>query len=296
MAQTFYDNHYEVTFFSDLLSSANSLFDWLSIKKTNYDVNKIINDSDLVIVDIQSPFFKANEELLIKNKKVLLTTAKDFTLNVMNLKDCSVNFLFNNELKISHGPVCEDSKSGKSMVECADEFILKKFGIKPSEKLPRVKISINPEKNLTIFPTTPNPKKNYSASGFKSLASSLNKKGWNVTIVCTPSEFELLTKEYAQFNVKSFASIKELIEYLANASLVISNDSGGGHLASMLGIPTVTITRKNKSFLWRPGYENNIVITPIIKFKLISGHIWRPFISTRMILKAVNLLSATNKL
>jgi len=51
----------------------------------------------------------------------------------------------------------------------------------------------------------------------------------------------------------------------------------------MLGIPTITITRKNKNFVWRPGYNLGNVVSPIITLKFGGEHIWRPFISIKKI-------------
>ncbi len=298
LAQAFSESHFNVEIFSDLLLSSKNLFDWISIKETNSDPSQILAYCELLIVDIHSPFFITNKKLLENNPKVLLTTAKDFTIRKNALKDCSLRFL-GKDLKIAHGPICEDSKSGKSMIECVDNFVFTKFGLNPPCQTPKVSIKIklsnDLKKHVAIFPTTPNPKKNYSTSGFKKLAYLLQKKEWKVTIVCTPDEKSLLAAQYPPFEVKSFPSIKELIEFLASTNLVISNDSGGGHLASMLGIPTITITRKSENFLWRPGYANNIVISPNIKFKFFSGHIWRPFISIRKIINATESLLVSSK-
>jgi len=200
LAQAFAESHLNVEIFSDLLLSSKNLFDWISIKEANSDPSQILANSELLIVDIHSPFFITNKKLLKNNPKVLLTTTKDFTIRKHALKDCSLRFL-GKGIKIAHGPICEDSKSGKSMIEWTDHFVFKKFGLNPPCKTPKVKIKLSNDlkKHIAIFPTTPNPKKNYSISGFKKLAHLVQKKDWKVTIVCTPDEKRLLAAQYLPF-------------------------------------------------------------------------------------------------
>ena len=62
----------------------------------------------------------------------------------------------------------------------------------------------------------------------------------------------------------------------------IGNDSGGGHLAACLHIPTLSIHgRKGKAKVWRPGWGQVEVVTPLIN--VIGGslrqHLWKYFLS-----------------
>ncbi|MCI5138069.1 MAG: lipopolysaccharide heptosyltransferase family protein, partial [Candidatus Electrothrix sp. AR1] len=70
--------------------------------------------------------------------------------------------------------------------------------------------------------------------------------------------------------------------FLYESGFFIGNDSGGGHLASCLDIPVLSIHgRKGKSRVWRPGWGQVEVVTPLIN--VIGGslrqHFWKYFLS-----------------
>ncbi|MDC6679276.1 hypothetical protein OEZ78_27820, partial [Leclercia adecarboxylata] len=109
---------------------------------------------------------------------------------------------------------------------------------------------------VLIFPTTPQPKKNYWLLGFRLLGHAIRKNGWDVEYVGVPKEHHQLEAAFPGFVVRSFVDISGLIDHVSTASVVISNDSGGGHLASLIGLKTFTITRRGEQFTWRPGFNN----------------------------------------
>ena len=134
-------------------------------------------------------------------------------------------------------------------------------------------------KRVAIFPTTPMQAKNYSLAGFKFVARTLQRQGWEVEFVCTPSEQDGLRADLQKWPLQAFGTIGELARYLGGCAVVISNDSGGGHLGSLLGLATFTVTRRAQTFAWRPGFNRfNQVISPLFTFKFMGKPVWRPFI------------------
>ena len=105
-----------------------------------------------------------------------------------------------------------------------------------------------------------------------------------------PLEYETLTQSAGNVPVCSFETIRDLIIHIATSSVVISNDSGGGHLGAMLGLKTITITKKPNEFVWRPGFSGSRhVVGPAMTFKWFSGRIWRPFIPIGKIVALIGL-------
>jgi ADP-heptose:LPS heptosyltransferase len=184
------------------------------------------------------------------------------------------------------------------MVQWINQYAHEAFGLDCPEPVPVPAIAVqkSPSQNrplpredrkppdaqrtkLAIFPTSALSKKDYPLRAWLWLANRLTKDGWTVDFVCLPKEQAAMQKVCANFAVRSFPDIKALMDYLSDCTAVISNDSGGGHLASLMGKKTFTITRRKGSFSWRPGFnEFNYVLTPLIGLKLFGHYIWRPFI------------------
>ena len=107
--------------------------------------------------------------------------------------------------------------------------------------------SIEPEKFAVLVTGSAHPDKCWPVERFAKLAEKISAK-FNLKIVTTGTESEkYLTqklKDIAKVPVTDLAgklSIKQLISFLSQAAIVISNDTGPGHIAAVLGIPVVMI-------------------------------------------------------
>lgn len=288
LAQTFHQAGYKVNFYTDMMADAQTIFDWVTICSSESVKNVDLSD-EYLLMDVLSPISEQILSKVIESKNCVLFTAKSFPKEIKKLRLAH----FQGEL-LPDRALCLNDKQGKSMVEWADDFTEKVFGLKASQTLPEVRLPAQTETaqdKVIIFPTTPNPKKNYWLGGFAKIASKLMKNGKEPQIVVVPAEQESVRKSFSELEVHSFSSIADLMVFMADARVVISNDSGGGHLAAMLGIPTITITRKSENFVWRPGYGKAYVVTPLFTFKLGGGHIWRPLVSQKKIISRALLLT-----
>ncbi len=196
------------------------------------------------------------------------------------------------ELAGAHNVICRDPKAGKTMVQWIDLYAEEVLGLDLSrpvsgfQSLPDV--ASDASRRVAIFPTTPHSSKNFSPSGFLRLARRLTSLGWQVEFVGVPAEQQALQAQYSAYPVHAFGDLKGLVGFLRTCSVVISNDSGGGHLGSLLGLRTFTITRRRSDFTWRPGFnESNRVINPVMSFKWMGKTVWRPFIPLRRIVRAL---------
>ncbi|MES2345500.1 MAG: glycosyltransferase family 9 protein [Chlamydiota bacterium] len=114
---------------------------------------------------------------------------------------------------------------------------------------------------VILHPTSSRPGKNWKETKFIQLAEELEKKGYEPVFILTKEE----KAEWPalRFLVPEFDSLDVMAAFVAEAGGMIGNDSGIGHLASSLGLPTVTICRsKMTANFWRPAFAPNVLVTP----------------------------------
>ena len=158
--------------------------------------------------------------------------------------------------------------------------------------LPKDKTFRKYPKRIVIHPTSNDPKRNWKPEQFLKLAKMLKKEGFSLSFCVGPDE----RKEWEAletFDLPHFDSLKEVKEHIYESGFLIGNDSGLGHLASNLGIPTLTISGNPKRVrLWRPDWSIGKVATlpfPLPNFKGINFRLrenrWQSFVSTRRVYK-----------
>jgi len=87
-----------------------------------------------------------------------------------------------------------------------------------------------------------------------------------------------------------FVSLEGLFTFLYESGFFLGNDSGPGHVASCLKIPSLTIARTAKVMrLWRPGWGGELITAPkwIPNFKgmRINKRFWRSLISVKAVIR-----------
>jgi hypothetical protein len=150
------------------------------------------------------------------------------------------------------------------------------------------------KKRIMIHPTSGNINKNWSANKFIKLARILKTQGWKPVFCLAPNErvsWEKLLQN--EFPIPLLPSLDELAIYLYETNYFIGNDSGIGHLASALGIPTLTIIRvtSKKNFRWRPGWTYGKVVKTPFKIKIKGRQFWQLFLSVNRVLKTFQELT-----
>lgn len=158
-------------------------------------------------------------------------------------------------------------------------------------------------KRIVIHPTSNDPKRNWFSSQFLSLAHRLKNEGYSISFSVSPSErVNWLHVEKQGFQLPLFSDLSQLSAYLYESGFFIGNDSGIGHLASNLSIPTLTISGNPKRVrLWRPDWHIGHIVTlsfPLPNFKglylPIRENFWQHFISVSRTLKAFHKLKQAN--
>lgn len=158
---------------------------------------------------------------------------------------------------------------------------------------------------VILHPTSSHVSKNWRKEQFLKLAHALQSNGYNPVFVVGAHEYpEWQSIQEQGHLVISFPSLDTLALFIYESGYLIGNDSGLGHLASNLGLPTLTISGSLKTIpVWRPGWGLNIVKT--IPFNLpnwkgihlrLRENYWQYFVPVGKVLKGFNhLVSLDNK-
>ena len=97
------------------------------------------------------------------------------------------------------------------------------------------------EKRIVIHPTSSREGKNWSREKYLELSGRLKSEGYSLGMVLTQEERQ--GWDLRGIDAPIFIDLFEMASYVAESGYMIGNDSGIGHLASCLGLPTVTICR-----------------------------------------------------
>ncbi len=142
--------------------------------------------------------------------------------------------------------------------------------------------------NRVIFhPTSSRPGKNWKGEKYRALAAKLQDEGFASSFVLTEEERQ--DWELNGLDAPMFSGLSELAAFVCESGFMIGNDSGIGHLASCLGLPTVTICRNEQSVrFWRPAWAPGRIITPskwipnVKGLRLRDKH-WKKWISVNRV-------------
>jgi ADP-heptose:LPS heptosyltransferase len=148
---------------------------------------------------------------------------------------------------------------------------------------------------IVLCPDSATPRrKDWTPARILDLAVRLKSKGLDPKIVAAPGNIAKWQGMAANVcESPALHSVEELAAYLYESGVVVASDSGSGHLASFLRVPTVTIHRRmNREFTWRPDWGPGEVVTPVITLSVLKTHIWRPFIPVAKIVDAVDSRAA----
>lgn len=136
---------------------------------------------------------------------------------------------------------------------------------------------------VIIHPSASHLTKQWLPARFISLAQRLKEQGYEPVFVLAPAEKD----EFSWIPEHGFTYVADqamefLPKFLYESGWFIGNDSGVGHLASNLGIPTITLlSRKSVKCRWRPGWAPGEALLPWMPLLLRpwKKNYWKYFIS-----------------
>jgi hypothetical protein len=110
---------------------------------------------------------------------------------------------------------------------------------------------------ILIHPGSGSERKNWPLSRFVETAQSLRAGGRNVCFLLGEVELERWPADRrasiaAEFPVVESPTADELAAMLSASACLLSNDAGPGHVAALLGTPTVALFGPTAAAMWRP--------------------------------------------
>ncbi|MCP5469360.1 MAG: hypothetical protein H7A36_02515 [Chlamydiales bacterium] len=134
---------------------------------------------------------------------------------------------------------------------------------------------------VILHPMSAAAHKNWPAHKFRYLAKKLHSLGYDPVLCVSPQE----RTEWPESPL--FPTASELAAFIYESGALIGNDSGLGHLASLLDIPTLSLfARKSYAQLWRPGWNVGAVVTPYIPLigAPMKQRYWKNFLTAKQVI------------
>jgi len=144
-------------------------------------------------------------------------------------------------------------------------------------------------KRIAIHPTASSRDKEWLPKRFIDLAQQLQQQQYEPIFVISPDETVPWIAAH-QFNHVACGALDTVARWLYESAWFIGNDSGIGHLASNLGIPTVTVlSRRSVKQRWRPGWAPGEALLPWMPLLIRpwKKNYWKYFISVEKVLGAL---------
>jgi ADP-heptose:LPS heptosyltransferase len=116
---------------------------------------------------------------------------------------------------------------------------------------------LSPMNRIVIHPGAGKEANRWPAEKFLELAQNLRDEGKHVRVLLGETEIEkwpaeLIRKFESIAEVHRPATLVELLDEIAAASAFVGNDSGPGHLAGIIGVPTISLFGASDPTRWRP--------------------------------------------
>lgn len=150
-------------------------------------------------------------------------------------------------------------------------------------------------KRVVIHPLASSAGKTWPAQAFIALARQLAQQGWQPCFVVPPANADIWREQAPDIELVALASLADLAELIYESGWCIGNDSGIGHLASALGLPTLSLfSRKKLAHRWRPGWGCNVVALPLpfVPFGKLKERFWKSLMPVSRVLAAFQRLQA----
>jgi len=273
-------NGYRVDVFSDYLKDLQAWFPWVKIlPQVNFNCTDMNPDQQT-----QEIFASYPTVMHMYNSKL-----------AEQLKTQHPNSII-----LSQSPLY---KARMSMVDiqaalCQSEFNLKNIVRKNNIQIPAAAELVARKhcNRIVVHPTSSLARKNWPKNKFIKLSQKLAQLNYESCFIVAPHE-RASWQDVVNYGIAlpEFASLNETAAFIYESAFFIGNDSGIGHLASNLGVPTVSIILRNGvATQWRPTWAPGVVVlSPSwLNPRPIKEKLWQHFISVAMVLRKFEQLSS----
>ncbi|WP_175190856.1 glycosyltransferase family 9 protein [Achromobacter deleyi] len=129
------------------------------------------------------------------------------------------------------------------------------------------------ETRVAVHPSSTGAQRCWAPRHFVELGLRLKRQGYDPVFILAPherAEWTCLTD--AGLAIQQSPSLADVAAFIHECGWFIGNESGIGHLASSVGVPTLTLTgRPTRTKAWRPGWSMSRIAYPVY----IPGGRWR---------------------
>jgi ADP-heptose:LPS heptosyltransferase len=137
------------------------------------------------------------------------------------------------------------------------------------------------KRRIAIHPTASSALKMWPKEKFINVAKALKMEGYDPVFTVSP-------KEQLEWDGPLFPTLESLASFIYESGAFLGNDSGPGHLASLLNIPHLIVAGNGREQpLWKTGWHPGTCVTPppyLMRFKLLRKH-WELFVSEKSVIK-----------
>lgn len=153
------------------------------------------------------------------------------------------------------------------------------------------------QNRVIIHPMSLEQKRTWPADKFLRLGEKLEEEGFKPIFCVSPSEYPAWQDCLPHEKLPLFPTISHLASFIYESGYLIGNNSGLGHLASVLNVPTLSLfARKSYARLWRPGWGPGLIVTPfpIAIGSRMKERLWKQTLSVGKVLRAFYKLRGKN--
>jgi hypothetical protein len=299
IANNLLKNGFKVTVFHNTLEPLNDWFNYDIMKFPLENHKQVLDEFDVVLTDHATPLL---DDLYPPEQH--LAVSREYIFFAFTIFDERFFHDHRERLQKKMGDekahllryiaTCgRQVKYGKnlSMVENTTKFCRETLKLKNVDDhigfvLPDNYIRHSYSDRVVISPTSSIDRKNWPLHKYVLVAKMLKRAGFSPVFSFSPEERRLWADQIpSEFHIPRITSLRDFAVLLYESHSFIGNDSGGGHFASALGLPTLTIvrSRKKKNFKWRPGWGKNTVVAPDFSFSFMGKRYWHSFLSVNKV-------------
>ncbi|SAK76586.1 transferase [Caballeronia hypogeia] len=147
---------------------------------------------------------------------------------------------------------------------------------------------------VVIHPTGSHPEKMWGREKFLALARVLTRRQLQPSFLVAPTELGAWGDIGEDgHEVNALVRLDEVAKWIAESAWFIGNDSGLGHLASCIGVPTLTLfMRQGLARSWRPDWGPGAIVLPpsLLPFGGLRERLWQRLLTVRRVTTAFETL------
>lgn len=257
-------NGYKATTFHPSLTTLQSWFPTLPIEPLSQDIQEQLHTLDRLFI------FVENTPPMTSLLSYALKHHRQKTVVINPIATANRDYPYWQEAKFDGTKSFVDNLFTFSQHILKLPVCTKSNGITPLSSLQFQRYP----RRILLHPSSSREGKNWSAHKFLALAEQLRKEGFLPQFILHPLERPKWNLSQEQAPI--IADLSDLASLIYESGCLIGNDSGPGHLASCLRIPTLSLFRNEKiARFWRPGWGLSEVICPPRWVPNCKGMRWR---------------------